>query len=213
MEAGHFDSLAVVASACAEFDRYRLLTYPIAFLAENGVPASISLNVNGASQPYQAGVVELVGQTAGPNPVPSDSIFVEFAWTGDNVAQLVSVQVIAPDTAGDVRDLAAGTVANGSVDSLAVVAGSAGASGTCRTFPLPVADAAAEDLLSGSTCSSGSMLAGFSVVFTPTSGFPDSSFVLASQSIPGVRIVLAQSNGGENRIRALRTGLARAVLH
>ena len=107
MLAGHFDSLAVAASAAGQFDRYRLLAYPIAFLAENGVPASISLSVDGASQKYQAGVLELVGQTAGPSPVPSDSIFIEFAWTGDDVNQLVYAQVLVPDTLGDVADLGA----------------------------------------------------------------------------------------------------------
>jgi hypothetical protein len=205
MEAGHFDSLAVAASAAGEFDRYRLLTYPIAFLAENGVPASVSLTVDGSSQPYQAGVVELVGQTAGPNPVPSDSIFVEFAWTGDDVTQLVYAQVLVPDTLGDVADLS-DTTANVSLDSVTVIsAGVSSTSAKCHLFPLPVTNAAAEDLLSGSTCTAGNMTAGFSLFFTPTAGFPNSSFTLASQSLPGIRLVLSQSNGGEERIRALRT--------
>lgn len=213
MLAGHFDSLAVAASAAGQFDRYRLLTYPIAFLAENGVPASISLNVDGASQKYQAGVLELVGQTAGPNPVPSDSIFIEFAWTGDDVTQLVYAQILVPDTLGDVADLV-GTDANVSLDSVTVAsAGASGISGKCHTFSLPIANAAAEDLLSGSTCTSGNMTAAFSLFFTPTVDFPNSAFVLSSQSLPGIRLVLAQSNGGQNRIRALKTGRARIVLH
>ena len=213
MQAGHFDSLAVAASAAGQFDRYRLLTYPIAFLAENGVPASISLNVDGASQKYQAGVLELVGQTAGPNPVPSDSIFIEFAWTGDDVSQLVYAQILVPDTLGDVADLV-GTEANPNFDSVTVAsAGASGISGKCHTFSLPIPNAAAEDLLSGSTCSSGNMTAAFSVFFTPSAGFPNSAFVLSSQSLPGIRIVLAQSNGGQNRIRALMTSRARIVLH
>jgi hypothetical protein len=213
MLAGHFDSLAVAASAAGEFDRYRLLAYPIAFLAENGVPATVSLNVDGTSQQYQAGVLELVGQTAGPSPVPSDSIFIEFAWTGDDVTQLVYAQALVPDTLGDVADLV-GTAANVSLDSVTVMtAGSAGASGKCHTFSLPIVNAAAEDLLSGSTCASGNMAAAFSLFFTPTSGFPNSAFVLASQSLPGIRLVLSQSNGGQERLRALRTGHARVVLH
>ena len=212
MEAGHFDSLAVAASAAGQFDRYRLLAYPIAFLAENGVPATISLSVDGASQKYQAGVLELVGQTAGANPVPSDSIFIVFAWTGDDVTQLVYAQVLVPDTLGDWADLV-GTTANGSLDSATVVsAGSAGLTGTCHTFSLPIVNAAAEDFLSGSTCSSGNMTAALSLFFTPTSGFPNSAFVLPSQPLPGIRIVLAQSNAGQNRIRALATGRARVVL-
>ncbi len=212
MEADHFDSLAVAASAAGQFDRYRLLTYPIAFLAENGVPATISLSVDGASQQYQAGVLELVELTAGPSPVPSDSIFVEFAWTGDDVTQLVYAQVIVPDTLGDVADLV-DTAANVSLDSVTVLtAGSTTATGKCRTFPLPVVDAAAEDFLSGSTCSSGNMTAAFSLYFTPTTGYPNSTFILSSQSLPGIRLVLAQSNGGLNRIRALKTGRARVVL-
>jgi hypothetical protein len=213
MLAGHFDSLAVAASAAGEFDRYRLLAYPIAFLAENGVPATISLNVDGTSQQYQAGVLELVGQTAGPSPVPSDSIFIEFAWTGDDVTQLVYAQALVPDTLGDVADLV-GTAANVSLDSVTVMtAGSAGANGKCHAFSLPIVNAAAEDLLSGSTCASGNMAAAFSLFFTPTSGFPNSAFVLASQSLPGIRLVLSQSNGGQERLRALKTGRARVVLH
>ena len=204
MLSGHFDSLAIVASAAGEFDRYRLLTYPIAFLAENGVPATVSLSVDGSSQPYQAGVVELVGQTTGPNPVPSDSIFVEFAWTGDDVTQLVYAQVLVPDTLGDVADLS-DTAANVSLDSVTVIsAGVSSTSAKCHLFPLPLTNAAAEDLLSGSTCTTGNMTAAFALYFTPTSGFPNSSFILASQSLPGIRLVLAQSNGGEDRIRALR---------
>jgi hypothetical protein len=204
MEAAHFDSLAITASAAGEFDRYRLLAYPIAFLAENGVPASVSLTVDGSSQPYQAGVLELVGQTAGPNPVPSDSIFVEFAWTGDDVTQLVYAQVLVPDTLGDVADLS-DTAANVSLDSVTVI--SAGVSSTgagCRLFSLPLTNAAAEDLLSGSTCTAGKMNAAFSLYFTPATGFPNSAFVLSSQALPGIRLVLSQSNGGEDRIRALR---------
>jgi hypothetical protein len=204
MEAGHFDSLAVAASAAGEFDRYRLLAYPIAFLAENGVPATVSLNVDGSSQPYQAGVLELVGQTAGPSPVPSDSIFVEFAWTGDDVTQLVYAQVLVPDTLGDVADLS-DTAANVSLDSVTVIsAGVSSTSAGCHLFSLPLTNAAAEDFLSGSTCTAGKMNAAFSLYFTPTSGFPNSAFVLSSQSLPGIRLVLAQSNGGEDRIRALR---------
>jgi hypothetical protein len=212
MEAGHFDSLAIAASAAGQFDRYRLLAYPIAFLAENGLPATISLSVDGASQKYQAGVLELVGQSAGAAPVPSDSIFIEFAWTGDDVTQLVYAQVIVPDTLGDWADLV-GTAANGSLDSVTVVtAASANVTGACHTFSLPIVNAAAEDLLSGSTCSSGNMTAAFSLFFTPTSGFPNSTFILSSQSLPGIRIVLAQSNAGQDRIRALKMGRARVVL-
>ena len=204
MLSGHFDSLAIAASAAGNFDRYRLLTYPIAFLAENGQPTTVSLNVDGTSQQYQAGVLELVGQTAGPSPVPSDSIFIEFAWTGDDVTQLVYAQILVPDTLGDVADLV-GNDANAGLDSVTVAtAGSTGSSGQCHAFPLPVANAAAEDLLSGSACSSGKMAAAFSLYFTPTSGFPNSAFILSSQSLPGIRLVLSASNGGQERLRALK---------
>jgi hypothetical protein len=211
MQAGHFDSLAVAAAAAGQFDRYRLLTYPIAFLAENGVPASVTLSVDGASKTFQAGMVELVGQTAGPSPVPSDSIFVEFAWTGADVNQLVYAQVLVPDTLGDVAYLN-DTAANASLDSVTVLSAAlAGANGKCHTFSLPLSNAAAADLLSGSTCTAWNMTGAFSLYMTPTAGFPSSSFVLTSQTLPGVRIVLAASNGGEDRIRALRTQHARLV--
>jgi hypothetical protein len=210
-QASHFDSLAVAAAAAGQFDRYRLLTYPIAFLAENGVPASVSLTVDGASQTFLAGMVELVGQTAGPSPVPSDSIFVEFAWTGADVNQLVYAQVLVPDTLGDVADLN-DTIANAALDSVTILsAGLVKANGKCHTFSLPLSNAAAADLLSGSTCTAWNMTGAFSLYFTPTSGFPHSAFVLTSQTLPGVRIILAQSNGGEDRIRALRTQHARLV--
>ena len=205
--AAHFDSLAVAASAAGEFDRYRLLTYPIAFLAENGVPATVNLSVDGSSQSYQAGVVEMVGQTAGASPTPSDSIFVEFAWTGADVDQMVYAQIIVPDTLGDWADLV-GDSANESLDSVTTAqAGVSATSAKCHTFSLPIVNAAAEDLLSGSTCTSGNMQAGFSLFFTPTTGFPNSSFVLASQSLPGIRLVLAQNNNGESQIMKLRSAL------
>jgi hypothetical protein len=207
--AAHLDSLALAASAAGNFDRYRLLTYPIVFLAENGKPASVQLSVDGSSQSYQAAVVELVGQTAGPAPVPSDSVFVEFAWTGTNADQLVYAQVLVPDTVADFG-LITDTASNVSLDSItALTGGLVGSStGKCRTFKLPVDNAAADDFLSGSTCAMWNMNAGFALFFTPNPALPNSAFVLASQQLPGVRIVVAASNGGQDRLRELRAKLS-----
>jgi hypothetical protein len=208
MAAAHLDTLAIAASAAGNFNRYRLLTYPIVFLAENGKPASVPLSVDGASQTYQAAVVELVGQTAGPTPVPSDSVFVEVAWTGANVDQLVYAQVLVPDTIADFAVIT-DTASNVSLDSItALIAGLSTANGKCRTFKLPVDNAAADDFLNGSTCTMWNMTAGFALFFTPNPALPNRAFVLANQTLPGVRIVLAQSNGGQDRIRELRAQLS-----
>jgi hypothetical protein len=207
LAAAHLDSLAIAASAAGNLDRYRLLTYPIAFLAENGTPASVSLSVDATSQTYQAAMVELVGQTAGPTPVPSDSIFVEFAWTGANVDQLVYAQVLVPDTIADFAVIT-DTASNVSLDSInALTAALVSANGKCRTFKLPLDNAAADDLLTGSTCTMWNMTGGFALYFTPDSALPNSAFVLTNQQLPGVRIILAQSNGGQDRIRELRAQL------
>jgi len=212
LAADHLDSLAIAASAAGEFDRYRLLAYPIAFLAENGVPASVSLSVDGTPQTYQAGVIEIVGQTAGPSPTPSDSIFVLFAWTGTDIDELVYAQVISPDTLFDVADLS-DSAANVSLDSVTVLSAALSSSiGKCETFKLSIDNAAADDFLTGSTCTSWNMTGAFSLYFTPGSGLPHSAFVLASQTLPGVRIVVANSNGGLDRIRALRSGRAKILV-
>ena len=56
------------------FDRYRLLAYPTAALMQNLPASTVTLSVDGTSQSYQGVVLELVGTTAGSNPIPSDSI-------------------------------------------------------------------------------------------------------------------------------------------
>ena len=46
------------------------------------------------------------------------------------------------------------------------------------------------------------------VLHTDDGSSPVSSFVLASQSLPGIRLVLAQNNNGESQIMKLRSALA-----
>src|SRR5579875_1222650 len=88
-EAAHLDTLAVQASAAGQFDRYRLLSYAIAALAENVTPTSVTMVVDGANQTYHAVGLDLVSQTAGSTPAPSDSVFVLVAWSDSNADELV----------------------------------------------------------------------------------------------------------------------------
>jgi hypothetical protein len=211
-EAEHLDTLAVNAAAGGQFDRYRLLTYPIAVLAENVTPASVSLTVDGAATEYQAAVLELVGTTAGSNPVPSDSVFFALAWTGTNVDELIVAEIAEPDTLIDVEDLS-DTVANTGLDSIVALTITPGTfTKGCQGGKLPLVNAAASDLLTGSTCKAGTATAAFSLFFTAAAGHPHTHFLLSSQQLPAARLVLAATNGGQDRLRSLRTRLRASAL-
>jgi hypothetical protein len=213
--AAAMDTLAVAAASAEQFDRFRLLAYPIAAMSQNVTPASVSLMVDGAAQTYQALAVEVVGTTAGPKSsvVPSDSFMVVVAWTGTNVDELVYMQVLQPDALFDFADLS-DTVANFNLDSVTVLnAAISSATGGCKSYSLPELNAAVTSLLQGSTCNSGSSNVAFSFFYAPNPPQnPHTSFVLAAQPLPTVRLILPPGTGGQNRLRQLlsRSGWRRA---
>jgi hypothetical protein len=207
-EAVHLDTLAVQASNAGQFDRYRLLSYPIAALAENLAPTSVTLSVDGASQKYQAVILELVGQTAGATPTPSDSIFVVVAWSDSNADELVYTEISPPDTLADIADLS-DTVANSALDSATVLSASlVGAKNHCHTFTLPLPNAAVADFLAGTQCAAGTGTAAFTFFFTPSATNPHQTFALSSQSIAAVRLLLPANTGGQDRIRQVRASIS-----
>jgi hypothetical protein len=196
----HLDSLAVQAATAGNFDRYRLLSYPIAALMENLSPSSVSVSVDGSTQSYQAVMLELVGQSAGTTPAPAESLFAVAAWSDSNADELVFTEVALPDTLEDAEDLS-GIVANGSVDSATVLSVAlSSTSGSCHSFTLPVANEAVTDFLKSTSCSTGSGTASFSFYFTPGVN-SHNVFIMNSQTINAVRLVLPPNSGGLERIR------------
>jgi len=207
----HLDTLAVQAANAGLFDRYRLLSYPIAALMENLAPSSVTMSVDGSSKTYKAAVLELVGMTTGSTPTPSDSLFVIVTWADSNADELVYTQVALPDTLEDVADLT-DTVANPLFDSATVLSVAlSGATKPCRTFSLPLPNAAVSDFLTGTKCTAGTATAAFSFFFTPGAANPHGSFVLASQQIAAIRLVLPADNGGQERLRGPRARRFRLV--
>ena len=208
--AAQMDTQAVDAASNQQFDRFRLLAYPIAAMSQNVTPATVSLLVNGTSESYSALAVEVVGTTTGLSAevTPSDSFIVTVAWTGGAaVTDLVYLQVVQPDTLADWADLM-GTVPNFDLDSTGSTpvfnASIASASGGCANYSLPELNQAVVSLLQGSTCKSGTASVAYSLYFSN----PTTSYVLTSQTIPAVRLVLPASTGGQERMRQLRARLS-----
>jgi hypothetical protein len=207
--AASLDTQAVAAASAGQFDRFRLLAYPIAAMSQNLTPASVSLLVDGAPEPYQALALDVIGTTAGPNPVPTDSFAVVVVWTGADVSELVYGQLAfyapSPDTLEDWADLSdtvANTNLNITTSVLTVTVDSAKAG--CKSYSLPDLNAAVVSLLQGSKCNSGSATVGLSFNFIPNPpNNPHASFVMASQTIPLLRIVPPAQNGGQDRLRQL----------
>ncbi len=193
-EALHLDTLAQQAAAAGEFDRFRLLLYPVAVLAQGVDAASVSLTVDGATQTYQVAAADLVGTTAGPMPTPSDSVFVVVAWTGDNVSQLVYTLIDPSPSLIDVA-LLNDTLTNSGLTAHSVSASLGTVDGVCTTLKL----ATAASLLQGK-CQRATVTAAFDLTFAPDSAIPNSHFVLSSQAVPAVRLVLPASNGGQDFI-------------
>jgi hypothetical protein len=199
-EAEHLDSLAQQAGASGLFDRSRLLTYPTAVLAEGITPKTVSISVDGAPVSYQVVGAELLQTSAGStNGPPTDSVFVIVAWQGANVDELIYTQVSTPDTIDDDAVLA-DTVANENLIGGTATAALATASGNCAFLDLTTA----AELVQGATCSRATITAGFHLEYSPIAGNTDSLFVLTSQAIPGVRLVLPASTGGADLLARLR---------
>jgi hypothetical protein len=211
--AAQLDTQAINAASAQQFDRFRLLAYPITAMSQNVTPATVSLMVNGVSQSYQAVAVEVVGTTTGLSAevTPSDSFMVVVAWTGANVSDLIYAQVLQPDTLVDWAELA-DSIPNFNLDSIGSTpqfnAYINTASGGCSSYSLPDLNQAVLSLIQGSTCKSGTATVAFAFYYTPTSTNPDSTYVLTSQSIPALRLVLPASTGGQERMRQLRARLS-----
>jgi len=208
----HLDTLAVNAASAGQVDRYRLLAYPIAALMENLAPSTVSMTVNGTASNFKAVVLELVGETAGSSPVPSDSVFVVAAWSDSNASKVIYVQMAQPDTLEDVADLA-DTVANPAFDSATGLAVAVtGATKHCRTFSLPLTNAAVTDFITGSSCAAGTASAAFTLYFTANATNPDSVISLASQPINAARLVLSPNTGGQERLRLPSSRIFRSYM-
>jgi hypothetical protein len=193
----HLDSAQAQAASCNQAERAQLLTYPIAALAENVTPAQISLTVNGAAAAYSAVGLEIVGQTAGANPTPSDSFLVFVAWSDANASQLFFLSSLVPDTAFDAWNVS-GANANeiNTVTSLAVSLVTSGPS--CGT-PVSLPFSSGTDLIASSTCTQAVTSQSFNIGFTATGTNPNTSYAYSSTSIPSVRLLLS-SGGGQLRI-------------
>lgn len=220
--AAQIDTQAVNAAAAQQFDRFRLLAYPIAAMSQNVTPASVSLLVDGVAEPYQALAVEVVGTTTGLSAevTPSDSFIVVVTWTGTDVSELVYSQVLQPGgplepfATSNVIDWAdlSDTIANTYIDTTQTSASNAAiatASGGCSNYSLPDLNEAVISLLQGSKCTSGTANVSYSLYFVPNPPTnPHSSFVLAQTVIPALRLVLPASTGGQERMRQLRARLS-----
>jgi hypothetical protein len=199
--AAHFDTLAVQASSVGQFDRYRLLSYAIAALAENATPTAVTVTVDGANQNYSGVALDLVSQTAGSAPVPSDSVFVLVAWSDSDAHELIYTQIVLPDTLADVADLS-DSVANVNLDSATVLSATlVSAKNHCKQYTLPLTNAAVSSFQKGSSCASGTISGAFTFFFTPSATNPHATFVLAPTSLAGIRLLLTPNTGGQERIR------------
>jgi hypothetical protein len=199
-EAEHLDSLAQQAAAVGYFDRSRLLTYPTAVLAEGVTPKTVSVSVDGAPTNYQVVAAELLQTSAGSTGAPpTDSVFIIVAWEGTNVDELIYTQLSTPDTIDDAAALA-DTIANGNLIGGTATASLGSATGSCAFLDLTTA----EELVQGATCMPATITASFNLEYSPIAGATDSLFVMTSQAIPGVRLVLPSSAGGEDLLTQLR---------
>jgi hypothetical protein len=194
----HLDSLQQMAATCGQSDRYRLLSYLVAALAENVTPASISLTVNGSAQSYSAVGLDIVGQTAGASPTVSDSFFVFVAWSDNNASQVFLYQAQPPDTIDNAENLNIASDNNnftstGTLTTSLVSNGSG--CGTPVTLPFPPTN----DLVDGTTCTLAVMAFDFTQSFTATSSNPNTSYAYNATALPTARVVLP-STGGQSRV-------------
>lgn len=196
-EARHLDTLALQAASESAFDRFRLLQYPVALLARGVSPESVTVSVNGTDQTFEVGALELVGTTAGKTPTPNDSVFVLVAWQGTDVTQLVYLLL---DPQSDIIDEAElqDTTPNFNLTLEAVSASLAKSAGACPTLKLDT-----PSNLINAMCTKATITGAFDVTFVDSSN-ASTRFVLTSQSIPGVRLLLTGSNGGQDIITDLK---------
>ncbi len=198
--ARHLDSIAVSAAKSQGLGRDAFMTFPIAVLGEGVSASTVSLSVNGAMQSYQAVALEIVEVTAGPDPVPSDSLFVLSLWTSPDAASLVTLEIFAPDTIDEIADTE-GDVSNGSLvsnnSSPAVSVAGFTHKGRCHALTSIIT---ASYLLNGTTCTSGTIAGSFQFQVTAAGSAPANAFVFGTTTLPAVRIVLPAGDGGQQRV-------------
>ncbi|HKV52692.1 MAG TPA: hypothetical protein VJO52_15965 [Gemmatimonadaceae bacterium] len=197
-EARHLDTLALQAASESAFDRFRLLQYPVALLARGVSPESVTVSVNGTGQVFEVGALELVGTTAGKTPTPNDSTFVLVAWQGADVSQLVYLLVDPQSNIIDEAELN-DTTANFNLTLEAVSASLTKSAGACPTLKLDT-----PSNLINAKCTKATITGAFDVTFVDPKTDASTRFVLTSQSIPGVRLLLTGSNGGQDIITDLK---------
>jgi len=202
----HLDTLAEAAAAENYFDRFRLIEYPMAAMSENVGPASVTVTVDGTAEPYLALGLDIVYTDL--SSTPSESLFVVVAWSDSNVNELVYGQLGLPNTLEDWADLS-DSVANTDLDDGAQLTASlVSANGKCYSIPLTTPNAL---VASGVKCSAGTINGGFNFTFVPDATNPHSTFVLATQNLPGVRLVIP-TTGGQSRIPIARIAKAAPML-
>ncbi len=179
------------------------MTFAIAVLGEGISSAPVSLSVNGATQTYQGVGLEIVEVTGGPNPVPTDSLFVYSLWTNPDAGSLVSLEAFQPDTVDELADTE-DTVSNANYvqtsTSPAVSVGTFTKSGACRALTSIITGSY---LIDGTTCTSGTLTGSFQFQVSADGPAPANAFVFANTSLPAVRIVLPAGDGGQQRLRKL----------
>ena len=195
-EARHLDTLAQQAASAGEFDRFRLLQYPIAILGHGVSPESVTVKVNGQDQIFEVAAAELVGTTAGKTPTPNDSVFFIVAWQGTDVSQLIYAEIDPQSNLIDVA-LLTDTTANFDLTTQSVGAALASSSGACVTLRV-----SSPSNLIGAKCTKASVTGAFDLTFAADPAALE--FVLSSQAIPGVRLLSTLSNGGQDIIPRLR---------
>lgn len=200
-EARHLDTLAQQAASAGEFDRFRLLQYPVAILARGVSPESVTVSVNGQDQIFEIAAAELVGTTAGKTPMPNDSVFIIVAWQGPDVSQLVYAEMDAQANLLDVA-LLTDTTANFNLTTQTVGAELSKSSGACPTLRL-----SSPSNLINAKCTKASVTGAFDLTFVADS--TDVEYVLTSQALPGVRLLSTLSNGGQDIIAKLHPRPAR----
>ncbi|HZS60356.1 MAG TPA: hypothetical protein VFA43_13875 [Gemmatimonadaceae bacterium] len=208
--ARHLDSIAVSSATAHDLGRDAYMTFAIAVLGEGTSASTVSLSVNGATQSYQGVALEIVEQTGGPNPVPSDSLFVLSLWTSPDAASFLTVEAFAPDTIDNMADTE-DSVTNANVvfsNTTPVVSVAPFTSkGHCHALTSIIT---ASYLLNGTTCQSGTISGSFQFQVTAQSTAPANSFVLGNTTLPAVRIVLPAGDGGQQRLRG---SLSRLIGH
>lgn len=207
--ARHLDSIAVSAAHNQDIGRDAFMTFAIAVLGEGTSAAPVSVSVNGQTQTYQGVALEIVEVTGGPNPTPSDSLFVMSLWTSPDAASFLTVESFAPDTVDNLADTE-DSVANQNVvftnTTPVVSVSSFTQKGHCHALTSIIT---ASYLLNGTTCASGTITGSFQFQVSAAGTAPANSFVFASTALPAVRIVLPAGNGGQQRVRSSRPVLAR----